>query len=90
MNDKERADHLLKTCQAYDRLSIVMEEMVEHWLEGNCNPPQALITAYYDAKSDVGEHINVGRLHEEITRPNSEFFEKINSKFGLDNTPKLF
>jgi len=90
MNDKERADHLLKTCQAYDRLSIVMEEMMDRWLEGDATPPKELVEAYWAAKADIGDHINVGRLHEEITRPNSEFFEKINSKFGLDNTPNLW
>ena len=90
MTNDERTTQLLKACQAYDRLTIVMEEMMDRWLDGNANPPKELVDAYWDAKSDVGEQINVGRLHEEITKPNSEFFEKINSKFGLDNTPNLW
>ena len=90
MTNVERTTQLLKACQAYDRLTIVMEETMDRWLDGNANPPKELIDAYWDAKSDVGEQINVGRLHEEITKPNSEFFEKINSKFGIDNTPNLW
>ena len=90
MTNDERTTQLLKACQAYDRLAIVMEQLMERWLEGDANPSKELIDAYWDAKSDVGEHINIGRLHEQITRPNSEFFEKINSKFGLDITPDLW
>ena len=83
-------EQLMKACQAYDRLAIVMEQMMERWLEGDANPSKELVDAYWDAKADVNDHINVGRLHEEIMRSNSEFFEKINSKFGLDNTPNLW
>jgi hypothetical protein len=90
MNNTERAEHLLKTCQAYDRLAIVVEQLMERWLDGNANPPEQLIEEYWAAKADIGELVNVGRLHEEITRPNGEFFEKLNSKFGLDNTPNLW
>ena len=86
----EQVELLIGACRAYDRLSIVMDQIMEHWLEGNANPPKELINAYYDAKDDVGEHINVGRIHEQIVSANSEFFEKINSKFGLDNPPRLF
>jgi hypothetical protein len=32
----------------------------------------------------------VGRLHEQIVPHNSEFYDKINSEFGLDRTPDLF
>jgi site-specific DNA-adenine methylase len=90
MTNEEKIELLTGACRAYDRLSIVMDQMMEHWLEGNCNPSKDLIEAYYTARDDVGEHINVGRLHEQIATPNSEFFEKINSEFGLDNTPRLF
>ena len=90
MTNDERTTQLLKACQAYDRLTIVMEELMDRWLSGDTSPPKELVEAYWDAKSDVGEQINVGRLHEEITKPNSEFFEKINSKFGIDNTPNLW
>lgn len=90
MDNTEKLNHLLKACQAYDRLSIVMEELMDRWLEGQANPPKELVDAYWDAKADVGEHLNIGRLHEEIVKPNSEFFERINSKFGLDTTPNLW
>ena len=90
MTDKEKIELLTGACRAYDRLAIVMDHMMEHWLEGNLNPSKKLINAYYDAKDDVGDHINVGRLHEQIVSPNSEFFEKINSEFGLDKTPNLW
>ena len=86
----EQMELLIGACRAYDRLAIVMDQIMEHWLEGNANPPKELINAYYDAKDDVGEHINVGRIHEQIVTANSEFFEKINSEFGLDNSPRLF
>jgi hypothetical protein len=86
----EQVELLIGACRAYDRLSIVMDHIMEYWLEGNANPPKELINAYYDAKDDVGEHINVGRIHEQIVSPNSEFFEKINLEFGLDNPPRLF
>jgi hypothetical protein len=31
----------------------------------------------------------IRRLHEQIVPHNSEFFEKINSEFGLDSPPRL-
>jgi hypothetical protein len=82
-------EHIIKTLQAYDRLSIVMDQVMEYWLEGHANPPKELINAYYDAKDDVGEHINVGRIHEQIIPHNGEFYEKIESQFGLDRRPNL-
>ncbi len=90
MDDKEQIELLTGACRAYDRLSIVMDQMVEYWLEGHANPPKELINAYYDAKDDVGEHINVGRIHEMITPHNGEFYEKIESQFGLDRRPNLW
>lgn len=90
MTNEEKIELLTGACRAYDRLSIVMDQMMEHWLEGNCNPPKELVDAYYTARDDVGEHINVGRLHEQIVPHNSEFYDKINSEFGLDRTPDLF
>jgi len=89
MTDNETIELLTGACRAYDRLSIVMDQMMEYWLEGNANPPKELIDAYYDAKDDVGEHINVGRIHEQIVPHNGEFFEKIESQFGLDRRPNL-
>ena len=90
MKDAEKIELLLGACRAYDRVAIVMDHIMEYWLEGQANPPKNLIDAYYDAKDDVGEHINVGRLHEQIVSPNSDFFEKINAEFGLDRKPGLF
>ena len=90
MTDPLHFDPQIFALQMYDRVNIVADLIVEHWLEGNANPPKELINAYYDAKDDVGEHINVGRIHEQIVSPNSEFFEKINLEFGLDNPPRLF
>jgi hypothetical protein len=89
MDDKEKIELLTGACRAYDRLYIVMDHLVEHWLEGNANPPKELINAYCDARDQMGECINVGRLHEQIVPHNSEFFEKINSEFGLDSPPRL-
>jgi len=87
MTNEETIELLTGACRAYDRLSIVMEQVMEYWLEGHSNPPKELIDAYYDAKDDVGEHINVGRIHEMITPHNGEFYEKIESQFGLDRRP---
>lgn len=89
MTNEETIELLTGACRAYDRLSIVMDQLMEYWLEGHANPPKELIDAYYDAKDDVGEHINVGRIHEMITPHNGEFYEKIESPFGLDRRPNL-
>jgi hypothetical protein len=89
MTNEETIELLTGACQAYDRLSIVMDQMMEYWLEGHANPPKELINAYYDAKDDVGEHINTGRIHEMIVPRNGEFYEKIESQFGLDRRPNL-
>jgi hypothetical protein len=83
--------------QAYDRVVIVADLIMEHWLEGNANPPKELIDAYYDAVEEATFFINGNRLHESVVRPNSDFYEEIHGKFGLenfkkklDNTPDLF
>ena len=83
--------------QAYDRVVIVADLMVEHWLEGNANPPKELIDAYYDAVDEATLYINGNRLHEQVVRPNSEFYEKLHEQFGVKNenkkvdiTPDLF
>ena len=73
--------------QAYDRVVIVADLIMEHWLEGNANPPQGLITAYYDAVEDAQVALSVNRLHEQIIRPNSDFYDSIHSRFGLDRRP---
>ena len=83
--------------QAYDRVVIVADLLVEHWLEGNATPPKELIDAYYDAVDEATFFINGNRLHESVVRPNSDFYEETHAKFGLenfkkklDNTPDLF
>ncbi len=83
-------EHLIKTLQAYDRLSILMENIMEQWLDGDNAPPKELIDAYYDVKDDVNEHLNVDRLHEQVIPANSEFYEKIQKKFSVDDTPNLW
>ena len=85
--------------QAYDRVVIVADLIVEHLLEGNSNPPPELIDAYYDAVDDATFFINgTSRLHEQVVSPNSDFYEQMHAKFGLaenkkkklDTTPDLF
>ena len=84
--------------QAYDRVVIVADLIMEHFLEGNSNPPSELIDAYYDAVDEATAYINGNRLHESVVKPNSDFYEQMNEKFGLeenkkknlDTTPDLF
>jgi hypothetical protein len=84
--------HLIKTLQAYDRLAILMENIMEHWLDGTNNPPPELIDAYYDVKDDINDHLNVDRLHEQVIPPNAEFYNTIQQKFkfDVDDTPNLW
>jgi 16S rRNA G527 N7-methylase RsmG len=83
-------EHLIKTLQAYDRLAILMETIMEQWLDGNAKTPKELIDAYYDVKDDINTHLNVDRLHEQVIPPNAEFYDKIQKKFSLDDTPNLW
>ena len=85
-------EHLIKTLQAYDRLAILMENIMEHWLDGTNNPPPELIDAYYDVKDDINDHLNVDRLHEQVIPPNAEFYNTIQQKFkfNFDDTPNLW
>ena len=91
-------DSKTSALQAYDRVVIVADLIMEHWLEGNVNPPKELIDAYYDAVDEATFFINgTSRLHEQVVSPNSDFYEEIHAKFGLenfkkkvDNTPDLF
>ena len=85
-------EHLIKTLQAYDRLAILMENIMEHWLDGTNNPPPELIDAYYDVKDDINDHLNVDRLHEQVIPPNAEFYNTIQQKFkfDFDDTPNLW
>jgi len=82
--------HYIKTLQAYDRLAIVMEAIMELWLEGNGNPPAELIEAYWDAKADINDHLNPGRLHESVIPANADFYNTIQQKFKFDDTPNLW
>jgi hypothetical protein len=83
-------DHLIKTLQAYDRLAILMETLMEHWLDSGVEPPKELVDAYYDAKDDINTHLNIDRLHEQVVTPNSDFYYKIRDSFNLDDTPNLW
>lgn len=85
-------EHLIKTLQAYDRLAILMENIMEHWLDGTNNPPPELIDAYYDVKDDINDHLNVDRLHEQVIPPNADFYNTIQQKFkfDVDDTPNLW
>ncbi len=75
--------------QAYDRVVIVADLIMEHWLEGNANPPKELIDAYYDAVDEATFFINGNRLHESVVRPNGDFYEQLHEKFGLEKNKKL-
>ena len=75
--------------QMYDRVVIVTDLIMEHWLEGNANPPKELIDAYYDAVDEATFFINGNRLHESVVRPNGNFYEQLHEKFGLEKNKKL-
>ena len=81
-------DEKIFALQMYDRVAIVADLIMEHWLEGNANPPQALITAYYDAVEGAQIALNGNRLHEQVVRPNAEFYEELHEKFGLTENKK--
>ena len=83
-------EHLIKTLQAYDRLAILMENIMEQWLDGDNAPPKELIDAYYDVKDDINDHLNVDRLHEQVIPPNAEFYNTIQQKFKFDESDNLW
>jgi hypothetical protein len=82
----------------YDRVVMTSSLIMEHWLEGNANPPEELITAYLDAVDAATDSLNANRLHEQVIPPNSDYCEDLYKKFGLaenkkkilDSTPDLF
>ena len=90
--------HYISSLQAYDRVVIVADRIMEHILHGNGNPPKELINQYFDEVDNAAQCLNVDRLHEQVVRPNAEFYEELHEKFGLtenkkknlDNTPDLF
>ena len=87
---KKGDEHLIKTLQAYDRLSILMENIIEFWLDGDNTPPKELIDAYYDVKDDINDHLNVDRLHEQVIPANAEFYNTIQQKFKFDESDNLW
>ena len=78
--------------QAYDRVVIVADLIMEHWLEGNANPAKELIDAYYDAVDEATFFINGNRLHESVVRPNADFYDDLQNKLEglLDKSPDSF
>ena len=89
MTNEETIELLTGACRAYDRVNIVADLIVEHWLEGNANPPKELMDAYFDAVDMAQIALNSNRLHESVVRPNGEFYEELHAKFGLDKGPLL-
>jgi hypothetical protein len=85
--------HYISTIQSYDRVVILADRIIEHILHGNGNPPKELMDQYFDAVDNAGQCLNVDRLHEQVVRANSEFFEEIEEKFSLedrvDNPPSV-
>jgi hypothetical protein len=89
MTNSPQPDQQIFALQMYDRVIIVADLIMEHWMEGNANPPKELIDAYFDAVEMAQIALNSNRLHESVVRPNGEFYEEIHSKFGLDRGPLL-
>lgn len=89
MTNPLQVDQQIFALQMYDRVNIVADLIVEHWLEGNANPPKELMDAYFDAVDAAQDVLNCNRLHESVVRPNGEFYEEIHEKFGLDRGPLL-
>ncbi len=83
MNISEQ--HYISSLQAYDRVVIVADRIMEHILHGNGNPPKELINQYFDEVDNAAQCLNVDRLHEQVVRANSEFFEEIEEKFSLED-----
>ena len=55
MNTPLDFDEKIFALQMYDRVAIVADLIMEHWLEGNANPPQDLINAYYLSLIHISE-----------------------------------
>ena len=77
--------HYIASLQSYDRVVIVADRIMEHILHGNGNPPKELINQYFDEVDNAAQCLNVDRLHEQVVRANSEFFEEIEEKFSLED-----
>ena len=92
-------DHCMEVVKAYDRVTIVMDCIMEHWLEGNCNPPKELIDQYFESKDEAltalyydYEYSKSNERFANGTRGmNREFYQKIKKSFGVEEiTPDLF
>jgi len=92
-------DHCMEVVKAYDKVTIVMDCIMEHWLEGNCNPPKELIDQYFETKDEAltalyydYEYSKSNERFANGTRGmNREFYKKIDKQFGVTEiTPELF
>ncbi len=90
--------HCMEVVKAYDKVTIVMDCIMEHWLEGNCNPPKELIDQYFETKDAAVQALyhdfdyikENQRFAEETRGMNREFYKKIDQQFGVTETPMLF
>ena len=91
-------DHCMEVVKAYDKVTIVMDCIMDHWLEGNCNPPKELIDQYFESKDealtalyyDYSDNKNNERFANGTRGMNREFYKKIDKQFGVTETPMLF
>jgi hypothetical protein len=82
---------LLHAIVHYDRLQIVFSELMEFWLEGK-DPPEWLVSAYYDQLEEVHVAMNYDRLFEHASRQNRDFYDDLQNKLEglLDKSSDLF
>jgi hypothetical protein len=89
----------MEVVKAYDKVTIVMDCIMEHWLEGNCNPPKELIDQHFETKDEAlqalyndFENIKANQVFAERTcGMNRAFYKKIDKQFGVTEiTPELF
>ncbi len=91
-------DQKVFALQMYDRVVIVADLIMEHWLEGNCNPPKELIDQYFETKDealtalyyDYSDNKNNERFANGTRGMNREFYQKIKKQFKATETPMLF
>ena len=98
MKNSEQMQATIEALQKHDKVIILANLIVEHWLDGSGNPPKDLIDLYYDKMDEASVSLCYDRLHEQVVTHNGEFYEEIHAKFGLsenkkknlDSTPDLF
>ena len=75
----------------YDKLLIVVSELMEFWLDHE-EPPVWLVDEYYDQLTKVQIAMNDDKLFEQINKSTIDYYEMIQEKLGsrLDKTPDLF